>query len=102
MAICHRSTALTTIIIVVDPAARLLHADDMDASSSIERLLHLPPRWVLLLAFAVDLGVSGWRTTTSAGVHGPGFFLLSLVWPGVAVLLAVYVFAWLGWALEID
>jgi hypothetical protein len=68
----------------------------------IERSLHLPPRWVVLAALAVDLGVAAWRSATASGAHQPGYFFLSLVWPGVLVVLAVYVFAWLGWALEID
>lgn len=67
-----------------------------------ERLLHLPPRWVVLLALATDAGVAAWRSATATGTHQPGYFLLSLIWPGVLVFLAVYVVAWLGWALEID
>jgi hypothetical protein len=69
--------------------------------SSFVQRLHLPPAWTLLLAIVADAGVSAWRAVNASAAAEPGFFLLSLVWPGVSVLLAVYVFAWLGWALDI-
>jgi len=74
----------------------------MSDLTRMERLLHLPPRWVVLLALAADAGVAAWRSVSASEAHQPGFFLMSLVWPGVLVFFAVYVVAWLGWALEID
>lgn len=71
-------------------------------AGSVVRRLRLPPAWTVLLAFAGDAALAGWRVAS----HGPPthatFFLRSLLWPGGGVLVAVYIFAWLGWALDID
>jgi len=70
--------------------------------SSLRRQLRLPPAWSILLAVAADAAVSAWRTVSSGGAAQSAHFVHALVWPGIGVLVAVYVFAWLGWALDID
>ena len=74
----------------------------MSQRSRIEALLRLPPRWAVLLGLVADAAVAAWRGVSDAGAPEPRFFLLGLLWPGLAVFIAVYVFAWLGWALDID
>lgn len=74
----------------------------MSRLSTLGRLLRLPPPWVLLLAFAAAAGVAAWRSVSQPGAQEPAYFLQGLLWPGAAIFAAVYVFAWLGWALEID
>lgn len=70
--------------------------------SSLRRQLRLPPAWSALLAVAADAAVAAWRTVSGGGAAQPAYFVHSLVWPGIGVLAAVYLFAWLGWALDID
>lgn len=64
--------------------------------------LRLPPRWILVLCLFCDAGTAGWRAVSTGAASEPSFILISLIWPGLGVFVAVYVFAWLGWALDID
>jgi hypothetical protein len=64
--------------------------------------LRLPPAWTLAVAFAAACAVVAWQLAAASGSHGPSTALRLLLWPGAVVFLSVYVFAWLGWALDID
>jgi hypothetical protein len=64
--------------------------------------LRLPPGWAALLAVLADAAVSGWRTASHVAGARAGFFFIGLLWPGLLIFAAVYLFAWLGWALDID
>jgi hypothetical protein len=64
--------------------------------------LRLPPAWTLALALAAACAVVAWQLAGAHPEHGPVPVLRMLAWPGLAVFLAVYAFAWLGWALDID
>ncbi|MGI8552488.1 MAG: hypothetical protein ACR2PL_17120 [Dehalococcoidia bacterium] len=74
----------------------------MSHRSRVEELLHLPPRWVIPAALIIDAAISAWRSVSNQTAHQPAYFLIGLLWPGFVVVLVVYLFAWLGWALEID
>lgn len=69
--------------------------------SALSRL-RLPPRWILILCLFCDAATASWRAVSTSATREPSFILMSLLWPGLGVFLAVYVFAWLGWALDID
>jgi hypothetical protein len=61
----------------------------------------LPPWWTLLFPLLVTLGFAAWRAaTTEGGVAAD--FLISLLWPGLAVFAVVALIVWLGWVLDID
>jgi hypothetical protein len=68
---------------------------------ALQRRLRLPPAWSGLLALAAAAGFAAWRAASSGGAATP-VFLHALAWPGAAVAGAVLLFAWLGWALDID
>jgi hypothetical protein len=54
------------------------------------------------LAVAVGAAVSAWRVATYHQASGFMSAAVSLLGPGLIALASVYVFAWLGWALDID
>ena len=64
--------------------------------------LRLPPLWTLPLAAIAGAAALAWRAVSAAAGITFQTILQGLIWPGLAVGLAVYLFAWLGWALDID
>ena len=71
------------------------------APLSLAERLHLPPSWIILVAISAAIGVIAWRLVSSDARHSPAVLLQAMLWPGAAVFVAVYVCAWLGWALDI-
>jgi hypothetical protein len=56
----------------------------------------------LLLAIVIGFAVTVWRVVgLRTAVESP-LSIAQVLWPGVAAVVAVYIFAWLGWALDID
>jgi hypothetical protein len=74
----------------------------MGNPSTLTNRLHLPPMWTLVLAFVVGAVVVAWRIAGYHPADAAAVSLLSILWPGLAAVIAVYGIAWLGWALDID
>jgi anaerobic C4-dicarboxylate transporter len=72
-----------------------------DSSPRLSRL-HLPPLWTLILAAAVGAVVVAWRIVGYRSTGATPVNFLSVLWPGLVAIVAVYGIAWLGWALDID
>jgi hypothetical protein len=69
--------------------------------SRLCRRLRLPPSWTLVAAVTIGGVFAVWRAVSGAPAAGPAF-VRALIWPGTGLAGAVYLFAWLGWALDID
>jgi hypothetical protein len=70
-------------------------------SLTLPERLRLPPLWTLVVAFIAAAAVVAWQLA-NGGSHPTVAAFHLLLWPGAVVFLAVYLFAWLGWALDID
>ena len=53
------------------------------------------------MAFVAACAVAGWQIVAGGAAAAPMAVLRALLWPGLAVFFAVYLFAWLGWALDL-
>jgi hypothetical protein len=69
---------------------------------SLTHRLHLPPSWTLLLAALAAGAVTAWRLVSGTSPLTGATHLAALLSPGLIAFIAVYLFAWLGWALDID
>jgi hypothetical protein len=75
---------------------------DLPTSAGIKPRLRLPPNWTVPLALVAGVAAIAWRLVSDSAPFSVPALLHNLVWPGAAVALAIYLFAWLGWALDID
>ncbi len=71
-------------------------------SGLLPERLRLPPLWSVAVALLAAGVIVAWELANGGSRHTPGIALHFLLWPGAAVFVSVYIFAWLGWALDID